>query len=88
MAEPRRAIEFYEQYRQIACAAGDRRGEAIVSWNMGLAYENLGDLSRAAESMQVCVDYEREIGHPDAEKHAARVAALRARLAGEPGPPG
>jgi hypothetical protein len=30
--------------------------------------------------MQVYVDYEREIGHPDAEKHAAHVAALRARL--------
>jgi len=32
----------------------------------------LGNLPRAAD--------EREIGHPDAEKHAARVAALRARL--------
>jgi len=30
--------------------------------------------------MQVCVDYELSIGHPDAEKHAARVAALRARI--------
>ena len=33
-----------------------------------------------AALMQVFVDYEREIGHADAEKHAARVAALRARL--------
>jgi len=31
--------------------------------------------------MRVRVDYEREIGHPDAEKDAARVAALRARIA-------
>jgi hypothetical protein len=30
--------------------------------------------------MQVLVDYERELGHPDAEKHTAELAALRARL--------
>ena len=35
---------------------------------------------RAVELMQVCVDYEREIGHPDAEKDAARVAELRRQL--------
>ena len=35
----------------------------------------------AADLMQVCVDYEREIGHPDAEKDAAHLAALRARIA-------
>ncbi len=29
--------------------------------------------------MQICVDCEREIGHPDAEKDAARLAAHRAR---------
>ncbi len=30
--------------------------------------------------MQLCVDYEREIGHPAAEQDDARAAALRARL--------
>jgi len=32
--------------------------------------------------MQVRVDYLREIGHPDAEKDAARVERLRARKGG------
>ena len=27
--------------------------------------------------MQVRVDYERELGHPDAEAHAARLAEVR-----------
>ncbi len=31
--------------------------------------------------MQVWVDYQREIGHPDAEKDAARVEQVRQRLA-------
>ncbi|MCP4658875.1 MAG: hypothetical protein GY856_25975, partial [bacterium] len=61
----------------IAREIGDRRGEAYGSWNLGEAYEKLGDLDRAAEVMQVCVDFEREIGHPDAKRHAERVAQLR-----------
>ena len=47
---------------------------------MSFACERLGDLPRAAEVMQVCVDYERELRHPAAEKHDAHLAALRARL--------
>ncbi len=31
---------------------------------------------RAAEMMQICVDYEKEIDHPDAEKHAERLQAI------------
>ena len=39
------------------------------------------NLARAADSMQVCVDYERAISHPDADNDAAIVADLRRRAA-------
>jgi tetratricopeptide (TPR) repeat protein len=78
--QPPKAIEYYEQHLAIAREIGDRQGEALTCWNMGDEYAKAGDLARAIELMQVRVDYEREIAHPDAEKHAARVAALRARL--------
>jgi len=81
LGDPRRAIELYEQVLAIAREIGDRVGEAKTSWNLGLVIEKEGDLTRAADLMQVRVDYWREIGHPDAEKHAAYVAALRARIA-------
>ena len=61
----------------------ERRGEANASWNLGLALEKQGELARAVQSMQVCVDYEREFGHPDAEANAAHVQEIRARLGGE-----
>ncbi len=80
LGEPRRAIELYEQRLAIAREIGDRSGEVITSWNLGLIYEAEGDLSRAVSLMDLCVEYEQDIGHPDAEKHAARVEALRARL--------
>jgi hypothetical protein len=80
LGETHKAIEFYEQRLAIAREIGDRRGEALGSWNLGLAYEKTGKLSKAVEAMLICVDFEREIGHPDAEKDAAEVEELRQRL--------
>ena len=54
---------------------GGWRGEGIWSWNLGLSYAD-SDPVRAAELMQVFVDYGHEIGHPEAD--AARVEEIRA----------
>lgn len=56
---------------------GGWRGEGIWSWNLGLSYAD-SDPVRAAELVQVFVDYGHEIGHPDAEADAARVEEIRA----------
>jgi len=80
LGDVKKAIDYYEQRLAIAREIGDRRGEALSSWNLGLAYEKSGDLRRAAEMMQICVGYEREIGHPDAEKYALRLEAIRAKM--------
>jgi tetratricopeptide (TPR) repeat protein len=79
LGETRKAIEYYEQHRQIAREIGDRRNEAIASWNLGNLVKE-GDLARGLELMQIIVDYEREIGHADAEKHTALVEELRKGL--------
>jgi len=81
LGEVRQAIEYYEQALTIAREIGDRHNEAIHCWNLGLLYED-SDSARAAELMQVCVDYEREIGHPDAEARAEHVQGLLDELAG------
>ena len=75
LGEVRRAIGTFEQALEIARGIGDRRREANHCWNLGLLYKD-GDPARAAELMQVCVEYEREIGHPDAEADAERVQGL------------
>jgi tetratricopeptide (TPR) repeat protein len=80
LGDARKAIEFYEQQLVIVREIGDRAGEAITSWNAGIAYAKLGDLERAPELMQVLVDFQREIRHADAEKHAAILAELRKRM--------
>ena len=74
-----RYLEIYEEALAISREIGDRRGEANHSWNLGLEYEE-SDPARAIALMEVCVAYERELGHPDAEADAHRVDQIRARL--------
>jgi len=47
---------------------------------LGLAYEKQGDYARTAELMQILVDFEREIGHANAEAHAQYVAEVRGKV--------
>ena len=77
--QPTQARQTAEEALQLARELGAKRYEALAAWNLGLAYETLGDCARAAEWMQIRVDYERAIGHPDAEKHAQHLAQVRAR---------
>jgi tetratricopeptide (TPR) repeat protein len=82
LGEARRAIEVYEQALAIAREIGDRRGEANHAWNLGLAVEAQGDYARAAALMEVLVAVEREMDHPDAERHAQRLEEVRRRAGG------
>jgi hypothetical protein len=87
LEDAQRAITFHEQHLAIAHEIGDRHGEANASWNLGLVLEKQGRLVQAVVAMQVCIEFEQEIGHPDAQKHAARLEQLRQRLAdGDSGP--
>jgi tetratricopeptide (TPR) repeat protein len=79
LGQVEKAIDYYEQALVIAREIGDRRGEAFRCWNLGLLYEETNPV-RAVELMSVRVAYEREIGHPDAEAHAERVARIQASL--------
>ncbi|MCB9101441.1 MAG: tetratricopeptide repeat protein [Anaerolineales bacterium] len=79
LGQVERAIDFHTQALAITREIGDRRGEAFQSWNLGLLYEE-SDPAQAVALMSVCVDYEREIGHPDAEADAERVERIKARM--------
>ena len=75
------AIGYHKSALAIAQEIGDRHGEGYNSWYLGLLYEET-DPARAVELMSVCVQYEREIGHPDAEADAERVTDIQAKLTG------
>lgn len=78
LGEARTALSFYEQHVAVARAIGDRQGEAETSWYYGKILLREGERERGIALMQVCLDFEQEIGHADAEKHAALLQHLRA----------
>ena len=75
-------LDLGEQQMEIARATASPRDAAFASWNLGLAYEELGHLAEAVALMQTCVDFERAVRHPHTERDATRVRAIQARLAG------
>jgi tetratricopeptide (TPR) repeat protein len=79
LGQVERAIEHYQQALTISREIGDRRAEAFRCWNLGLLFED-SDPARAVELMSVCVAFEREIGHPDAQADAGRVAKIKAGI--------
>jgi tetratricopeptide (TPR) repeat protein len=83
LRDTHQAIELCGQALVILHQIGDPYNEAIASWDLGLAYEKQADIACAIPLMQARIDYEREIGHPDAEKHAKHVDELQAKLAGK-----
>ncbi|MFN8469794.1 MAG: tetratricopeptide repeat protein [Caldilineaceae bacterium] len=70
------AKELFLKCIALAREVCDRHGEALGCWNLGLVYAQEGDIGGAIDYMQVRVDYEREINHPDAEANARQIAEL------------
>jgi hypothetical protein len=87
LGDSHRALYFYEQRMFIASETEDRSGAAVDSWNLGKQLVQWGDLQRATELMQICVDYERASGHSDAEKHAAYLEQVQQELGALQDPP-
>ena len=62
LAEPRKAIEYYEQALKISREIGDRRGEGNHLGNLGLAYSDLGEPRKAIQYYEQALKISREIG--------------------------
>lgn len=70
------ARQAYHQALELARVWDSRQAEACLAWQLGLLYADTNP-ALAAELMSTCVAYEREIGHPEAEIDAERVARLK-----------
>ena len=79
LGDSKSAISCYEQSLEISWAIKDQQGEATACWHLGMLLETQGMYQQAAVLIQVCVDYLRELGHPDAEKYAAYLEQVWAK---------
>ncbi|MCS6909034.1 MAG: tetratricopeptide repeat protein [Anaerolineales bacterium] len=64
LGETRKAIEFCEQYRNIAHEIGDWRGEGNALWNMALALDSLGRRAEAIAHAQDSLKIREAIEDP------------------------
>ena len=74
------ALTYMEQSLAISKEIGDRRGEAVTSWNIGRTYEDQGDLVEAEQYISRAVQLMEEIGHPSLEKDRKHLEELRAEI--------
>jgi tetratricopeptide (TPR) repeat protein len=75
-----KALDHYQQAREIRERLGDTAGVAASYWNIGLVHEKQGRIEEAFPLLEHAVEIERRLGHPDAEKHAAYVEKLRSAV--------
>ena len=77
----RRAVRYISQSLAIAHEMGDRSLVADFSGSMGQALAGQGDYARAAEFMQILVDYYHAINHPNANHYDTVLTQIQARVA-------
>ena len=55
----------------------------MTSWNIGLTYEDQGDLAKAEQYISRVVQLAEEIGHPSLEEYREALEDIRAELRGQ-----
>ena len=71
------ALRYLEQSLKISQAIGDRSGESVTCFNIGMIYRQFGDLDQAIEYVARTVALDEAIGHPDLESDRAMLERLR-----------
>lgn len=74
------ALPLYEQSLAIRQEIGDRAGEAVTSWNIGMIYKKQGNLAKAEQYMARTVAIDEAIGHPDLESDRKALEKLRLEI--------
>jgi tetratricopeptide (TPR) repeat protein len=83
------ALEYYRQALPIRREVGDRAGEAVTRYNIAMMHRQRGQLDRAVTELELVVELDRQVGHPDLQSDTAmleRVRQERARPDPGPGP--
>jgi tetratricopeptide (TPR) repeat protein len=74
----RKALEFYAHALPLRRAVGDRGGEAVTCYNVGMIYHQLGDLDQAIAYVERCVELDIQVEHPDLESDRRTLEQLKA----------
>ena len=71
------ALNYYQQAFTILRAIGDRAGEAVNRFNIAMIHRAKGELDQAIHELELVVDLDRQVDHPDLASDTAALEQLR-----------
>jgi tetratricopeptide (TPR) repeat protein len=78
-----KALDFYQQALAIRREVGDRWGESVTLFNIGMALDELGRTAEAITYLEQAVALDEAIGHPDLESDRAKLEELWRKVSGQ-----
>jgi tetratricopeptide (TPR) repeat protein len=71
------ALPHYEQALPIQRQIGDRHGEAVTRYNIAMIYRANGQLKQPITELELVVELDRQISHPDLASDSAMLEHVR-----------
>ena len=70
-------MAFYSQALPLSREVGDRAGEALTRYNIAMVYRALGELDDAVRELEVLVEIDLQVEHPDPESDTRMLEQCR-----------
>ncbi|WFE22127.1 tetratricopeptide repeat protein [Solwaraspora sp. WMMD937] len=77
LGDRRRALVFYGEALPIRREVGDRAGEAVTRYNIAMVHRAEGDLDKAIDELEIVVELDRQVEHPDLASDTAMLEQVR-----------
>ena len=59
---------------------GDRAGEAVTRYNIAMVHRGLGQFADAVRELEIVVELDRQVEHPDLERDTRMLEQCRGEL--------
>ncbi|XOF32311.1 MAG: tetratricopeptide repeat protein [Candidatus Electrothrix sp. YB6] len=76
------SLKYLKQTSGIYQEISDRAGELLTYWNIGLTYEDMGDLAEAEKYITQAIQIAKAISHPELMTYLKGLAAVQAKRRG------
>ena len=78
LGEKEKALGYYEEALPLSRQVGDRFGESVTRFNIAMVFVDLGRLAEAEEQLEIVVQIDEAVRHPDLESDRRELAQVRA----------
>ncbi|MEU7927705.1 tetratricopeptide repeat protein, partial [Micromonospora sp. NPDC049107] len=77
LGDAERALAYYGQALPIRREVDDRVGEAVIRFNVARIHRAAGHLDQAIRELELVVELDQQLGHPDLASDTAMLDLLR-----------